>query len=733
MTDEPLSPRSPRYKSAFISHSGADKGIATELVKRLEAKACRCWISSRDIPPGADWDDQILLGLNKSEVVILVLTEAASKSEHVQREVFLAKTARKAVVPVRFGAFTLEPTNKLLFWLASGHFIDATTEAARLDEVVEHILRGTGQGDAPPELPTVKSSNSKPFIFAAGLTGLVVAGWFAYAQLGVGRRSAEDARKTDERTPQPLAGADHGGTQAPEASLKVQFLQEDGKTPLHGAIIPAFRQPNGNNADEHNGIKFSYRIQSIGGRIEKAGLTDVEYTAASSNQDRVTIPAGRIIIDASTIRTDGKGWGPALELPTGSVRTHYSRYLDLFPTPLGGSVSESGLGFIYVGKKGLFPPGPAAVHMTYRAEVGGPTLGEADFTVDVPPAPWPLDEKDAKLHLLNAEGTAALEAAPVATVHPVQAKTISKPLEAAKFWCVLQGGSEDVTGPVTIRHYLLNARFSDEPVRDPKEMVMDRSYGWQRVNLAQGSFIQLTARDFMAANDTLHAGEKRSPIPTLLDMGPGGSLPPGEHDVAVEMTRGDAVLYRQIIKVKVEPPNANDWALDEMQTKVRVLDKNGEPIESVTVPATREATYDWTDPKTNVRTLAYNGLKFELQLQGKTEPVPGPIGLTYYLKAVKAPAALSGGATMSIELGEGAPPFLTTPLPQGYTYVSSWGILAEGASVPATEPKLMPVLVFYAGIGKEGGSIPAGIHDVGLEVYTQGVVIYRGVLKLDVK
>ena len=527
-----------------------------------------------------------------------------------------------------------------------------------------------------------------------------------------------------------------GTTPKPEPVPKVVLFQEDRKTLVDGATVPAKRiatvKDEANGKSYYNGIMFEFRTQNVGGKFEGDCMVEVEFSAAGSGQDRARIPAGTIIVDDSTVGNVEKAWAPLFKRTEGSG-TYFTILRDSGIATEAGSVSTAGNYVVWFGPKGLVPPGPASVRMIYRIEITGQIIGEAKFTLDVPPAPWPLDEKDTKLHLLNAEGTAPLDAAPVAAVHPAQAKTISKPLEAAKFWCVLEGGSEDVAGPVTLSHYLVNARFSDEPVRDPKDMVVDRSYGWQRVNLAQGSFIQLTARDFIPANDTLHAGEKRSPGPTLLDMGPVGSLPPGEHDVAVEMTRGDEVLYRRLLKVKVEPPNADAWALDEMQTKIRVLDRNGQPIESVTVPATREATYDWMDPKTKVRTLAYNGLKFELQLQGKTGEIPGPIGLTYYLKAVKAPAAPSGGATISIELGEGAQPFLTTPLPQGYTYVSSWGILAEGNSVPATAPKLMPALSFYAGIGKEGGSLSAGIHDVGLEVFSQGVVIYRGVLKLDVK
>src|SRR4051794_16623370 len=108
------------FDSAFMSHSSKDAALAQKIVQLLEAAGCRCWIAPRDIPPGSNFDEQIMLGLEKSEAVIVLLTAAANASERVHDEVRVAKTARKRVVPIRFGA--IEPSRALTLWLAALHW-----------------------------------------------------------------------------------------------------------------------------------------------------------------------------------------------------------------------------------------------------------------------------------------------------------------------------------------------------------------------------------------------------------------------------------------------------------------------------------------------------------------------------------------------------------------------------------------------------------------------------------
>lgn len=50
----------------FISHSSQDKDIADRVLSYLESNDQCCWIAPRDIPPGADWADSLIDGIDSS-------------------------------------------------------------------------------------------------------------------------------------------------------------------------------------------------------------------------------------------------------------------------------------------------------------------------------------------------------------------------------------------------------------------------------------------------------------------------------------------------------------------------------------------------------------------------------------------------------------------------------------------------------------------------------------------
>jgi TIR domain len=71
----------------FISHSSKDRATADAICAYLESAGIQCWIAPRDIEPGATWTKGIMQGLDACRVLILVFSEHANDSDHVEREV----------------------------------------------------------------------------------------------------------------------------------------------------------------------------------------------------------------------------------------------------------------------------------------------------------------------------------------------------------------------------------------------------------------------------------------------------------------------------------------------------------------------------------------------------------------------------------------------------------------------------------------------------------------------
>ena len=75
----------------FISHATKDKGVADAICAALEAAEIRCWVAPRDIPPAAEWATSIVDALRVARVMVLVLSENAINSDHVKRELTVAR------------------------------------------------------------------------------------------------------------------------------------------------------------------------------------------------------------------------------------------------------------------------------------------------------------------------------------------------------------------------------------------------------------------------------------------------------------------------------------------------------------------------------------------------------------------------------------------------------------------------------------------------------------------
>ena len=72
---------------AFISYSNLDRTVADAAVAVLESRGIRCWIAPRDITPGLDWSEAIVDAIERSKVMVLVLSAHANGSPQIKREV----------------------------------------------------------------------------------------------------------------------------------------------------------------------------------------------------------------------------------------------------------------------------------------------------------------------------------------------------------------------------------------------------------------------------------------------------------------------------------------------------------------------------------------------------------------------------------------------------------------------------------------------------------------------
>jgi hypothetical protein len=91
-----------RTDTIFISHASADIEQATEIYRRLKDREYPVWMAVHEIKPGANYAEVILKTLDAAKAVIVLLSKDSITSDHVKREISLARELQLPIYPVTF-------------------------------------------------------------------------------------------------------------------------------------------------------------------------------------------------------------------------------------------------------------------------------------------------------------------------------------------------------------------------------------------------------------------------------------------------------------------------------------------------------------------------------------------------------------------------------------------------------------------------------------------------------
>ena len=208
----------------FVSYASPDRDLAFRIVAYLEKEGIACWVAPRDVPPGLEYGDAILRGIEQSRACVLVLSEHSNDSQFVRKEVERAVSKSKPVLPVRIRE--VSPSGSLEFFISSSQWIDAwkSPMEQNLPPLVAAI-KAIGQPGAThvrsSTLPPPRRSNmpliagiSATFI-AAGAAG---AWWYSSSSNNPAARAAS------------AAAAEAAPASAPGGIAQATY-QPDGKAP----------------------------------------------------------------------------------------------------------------------------------------------------------------------------------------------------------------------------------------------------------------------------------------------------------------------------------------------------------------------------------------------------------------------------------------------------------------------------------------------------------------------
>ena len=111
---------------AFISYSRTDSKIIDILIKRLNGAGYRVWVDRVGIAGGEHWRQEIVDAIRNCTVFILALSSNSIKSDNVRKELDLADSAKRPIVPIELQQITNLPA-KFQYQLAGIQRINLAT------------------------------------------------------------------------------------------------------------------------------------------------------------------------------------------------------------------------------------------------------------------------------------------------------------------------------------------------------------------------------------------------------------------------------------------------------------------------------------------------------------------------------------------------------------------------------------------------------------------------------
>lgn len=147
----------------FICYSSKDETKARTILEFLEANGFKCWISSRDVRPGRNYQESIVGAIQNARILMFLLSDFSNTTGEVKKELSLASSFDIPVIPLRLTPTT--PNAALQYELATRQWIDAFP---RLDAALDRLLAAvhetllTGGAALEQSAIEVKPRHAKP-------------------------------------------------------------------------------------------------------------------------------------------------------------------------------------------------------------------------------------------------------------------------------------------------------------------------------------------------------------------------------------------------------------------------------------------------------------------------------------------------------------------------------------------------------------------------------------------
>lgn len=216
----------------FVSHSSIDAAVAQRVCACLEERGNECFLAPRDIRSGYVYAEEIVMGIDRSDAMVVLLSQAANDSPHVLREI--ERAVSKNIPIIVYQLEKVQLSKSMEYFLLTHQWINAASEkdeqeiadcVEALEKKAVSALDSFANGSMPENSlagaceKATTGKTSKKFVIAAAVAVLalavIVVGLWCVG--GIGKRQEKET-----------SGGETGESQGQTEALETQ-TQENTK------------------------------------------------------------------------------------------------------------------------------------------------------------------------------------------------------------------------------------------------------------------------------------------------------------------------------------------------------------------------------------------------------------------------------------------------------------------------------------------------------------------------
>ncbi len=160
----------------FISHSSQNASVAEEICALVENNGHSCFLAPRDIRSGHEYAEEIIDGIERSNAMLLLLSEESNSSPHVLREIERAVSKKIPIIVYKIENVELSKSMEYFLmthqWVSAKPNIDHSEVLRCINELAD---ANAVQAPAPQSVEQTPAKKEKPRRSKAPLIVAIIA------------------------------------------------------------------------------------------------------------------------------------------------------------------------------------------------------------------------------------------------------------------------------------------------------------------------------------------------------------------------------------------------------------------------------------------------------------------------------------------------------------------------------------------------------------------------------